>query len=80
MCDCECVNVIIFSHFRLTPLVHTLHTLSELMENILEDVKIGECCLVLPNTDVYKFVSAYLFSWLLMLEFISSAPSQVNTF
>lgn len=63
---------------KLLPLIDTLNILNELMESMLCGIKIGECCLVLPNTEAYAYVSAYLFTWLQMLEFISTSPSQVR--
>uniref|UniRef100_A0A2L2Y589 E3 ubiquitin-protein ligase listerin n=1 Tax=Parasteatoda tepidariorum TaxID=114398 RepID=A0A2L2Y589_PARTP len=62
-----------------SPLIKLLVFLTEIIDSMLLDFKIGDLCSVLPGTDSYIYTMAYLLSWIEMLEFISSSPSQVRS-
>ncbi|GIY92147.1 e3 ubiquitin-protein ligase listerin [Caerostris extrusa] len=62
----------------LSPLVEQLKTLSEIAQNMLLDLKIGDLCTVVPYTDSYTFSMGYLLAWIELMEFISASPSQIR--
>ncbi|KFM63261.1 E3 ubiquitin-protein ligase listerin, partial [Stegodyphus mimosarum] len=64
---------------KLSSLIQLLNFTNEVVQSMLSDIRIGDCCTVLPYTDSYTFALTYLLAWLEILEFISSSPSQIRS-
>lgn len=46
------------------------------VETMLSDFRVGDCCILEPYTDAYTYGRSYLFCWIQLLEFFSASTSE----
>ena len=59
-------------------LMSTLDIGSQVAELVLQKTPMGECMLIEPDMDEYKFIMSYLLSWKLLLRMISTASPRLR--
>ncbi|XP_077487420.1 E3 ubiquitin-protein ligase listerin isoform X1 [Amblyomma americanum] len=61
------------------PLLSSLLEMGQVVEVLLSDFDIGDCCLVEANTDSYTYTLGYLLSWLELLTFFGASPAEARS-
>ncbi|XP_076317410.1 E3 ubiquitin-protein ligase listerin [Tachypleus tridentatus] len=49
---------------------------SQVVEILLSDFRVGDCCIVQPYTDSYTYCLAYFLIWMEVMDFFSATPSE----
>uniref|UniRef100_A0A131YUS9 E3 ubiquitin-protein ligase listerin n=1 Tax=Rhipicephalus appendiculatus TaxID=34631 RepID=A0A131YUS9_RHIAP len=61
------------------PLLTSLLEMGHIVEVLLLDFDVGDCCLVEANTDSYTYTLGYLLSWLELLAFFGASPAEARS-
>ncbi|KAH8020974.1 hypothetical protein HPB51_011030 [Rhipicephalus microplus] len=61
------------------PLLTSLLEMGHVVEVLLSDFGVGDCCLVEANTDSYTYTLGYLLSWLELLAFFGASPAEARS-
>lgn len=61
------------------PLISSLLEMGQVVDVLLLDFDIGDCCLVEANTDSYTYTLGYLLSWLELLAFFGASPAEARS-
>lgn len=61
------------------PLLSSLLEMGHIVDVLLLDFDVGDCCLVEANTDSYTYTLGYLLSWLELLAFFSASPAEARS-
>ncbi|XP_067118343.1 E3 ubiquitin-protein ligase listerin [Centruroides vittatus] len=56
--------------------IKNLQETGPVVETMLSDFRIGDCCILEPYTDAYTYGRAHLLCWIQLLEFFSAASSE----
>ncbi|XP_077539719.1 E3 ubiquitin-protein ligase listerin [Haemaphysalis longicornis] len=61
------------------PLLSSLLEMGQVVEVLLSDFDLGDCCLVEAGTDSYTYTLGYLLSWLDLLAFFGASPAEARS-
>lgn len=61
------------------PLLAALQETGQVVEVLLSEFEVGDCCLVVPGTDSYTYTLGYLLSWLQLLSFFGASPAEARS-
>ncbi|CAN7988883.1 unnamed protein product [Ixodes hexagonus] len=61
------------------PLLLALQETGQVVEVLLSEFEVGDCCLVVPGTDSYTYTLGYLLSWLQLLSFFGASPAEARS-
>ncbi|CAN8018047.1 unnamed protein product [Ixodes persulcatus] len=61
------------------PLLRALRETGQVVEVLLSEFEVGDCCLVVPGTDSYTYTLGYLLSWLQLLSFFVASPAEARS-
>ncbi|XP_064473066.1 E3 ubiquitin-protein ligase listerin-like [Ornithodoros turicata] len=61
------------------PLLSILKETGQIVDALLSDFEVGDCCVVQPKTDSYTYTLAYLLSWSQLLSFFRASPAEARS-
>lgn len=61
------------------PLLSKLRETEHVVDALLSDFDVGDCCIVQPQTDSYTYTLGYLLCWSQLLSFFGASPAEARS-